>query len=112
MREYIALDVHKRYTFAEKEDVVSGRIQHRRIEHNCGAIRSYLRGVESGTPVAVEATGNWYWIVEEIDPASADSVTAIVPANSPLARKLRGYQPNSKLLEMYEKSGRLHYFNM
>jgi two-component system phosphate regulon sensor histidine kinase PhoR len=40
-------------------------------------------------------------IVEEIDPASADSVTAIVPANSPLARILRGYQPNSKLLEMY-----------
>jgi len=40
-------------------------------------------------------------IVEEIDPASSDSVTAIVPANSPLARKLRGYQPNSKLLEIY-----------
>ena len=40
-------------------------------------------------------------IVEEIDPAPSDSVTAIVPANSPLARKLRGYQPNSKLLEMY-----------
>ena len=40
-------------------------------------------------------------IVEEIGPASADSVTAIVPANSPLARRLRGYQPNSELLEMY-----------
>ena len=40
-------------------------------------------------------------IAEEIDSASSDSVTAIVPANSPLARKLRGYQPNSKLLEMY-----------
>ena len=40
-------------------------------------------------------------IVEEIDPASTDSVTAIVPANSPLARKLQGYQPNSELLEMY-----------
>jgi len=39
--------------------------------------------------------------VEEIDPSSADSVTAIVPANSPLARKLQGYQPNSKLLETY-----------
>jgi transposase len=69
VKEYISLDVHKRYTFAEKEDVVSGRIQHRRIEHNRGAIRSYLRGVEAGTPVAVEATGNWYWIVEEIDQA-------------------------------------------
>jgi two-component system, OmpR family, phosphate regulon sensor histidine kinase PhoR len=40
-------------------------------------------------------------IVDEIDPAATDSVTAIVPANSPLARKLRGYQPNSKLLEIY-----------
>ena len=40
-------------------------------------------------------------IVEDIDPASTDSVTAIVPANSPLARKLRSYQPNSELLEMY-----------
>jgi two-component system phosphate regulon sensor histidine kinase PhoR len=40
-------------------------------------------------------------IVEEIDPASTDSVTAIVPANSPLARKLQGYQPNSELLQMY-----------
>jgi len=40
-------------------------------------------------------------IFEEINPVSTDSVTAIVPANSPLARKLRGYQPNSELLEMY-----------
>ena len=41
------------------------------------------------------------YIVEDIDPASTDSITAIVPANSPLARKLHGYQPNSSLLEMY-----------
>lgn len=40
-------------------------------------------------------------IVEEIDPASTDSITAIVPANSPLARKLRGYHPDSELLRMY-----------
>ncbi len=40
-------------------------------------------------------------IVDNIGPASSDSVTAIVPPNSPLARKLKGYQPNSDLLEMY-----------
>lgn len=40
-------------------------------------------------------------IVEEIDPASTDSVTAIVPANSPLSKKLQGFQPNSELLKMY-----------
>ena len=40
-------------------------------------------------------------IVEDIDPESTDSITAIVPANSPLARKLQGYEPNSKLLQTY-----------
>jgi two-component system phosphate regulon sensor histidine kinase PhoR len=40
-------------------------------------------------------------IIDNIDPASADSVTAIIPANSPLARKLQGYQQNTALLQMY-----------
>jgi two-component system, OmpR family, phosphate regulon sensor histidine kinase PhoR len=40
-------------------------------------------------------------IVREIGYASSDSVTAIILPNSPLARKLQGYQPNSKLLELY-----------
>jgi two-component system phosphate regulon sensor histidine kinase PhoR len=46
-------------------------------------------------------------IVEEIDSAPADSVTAVVPANSPIARKLRGFQPNSRLLEMYGLKNRI-----
>ncbi|HBH83159.1 MAG: hypothetical protein A2X05_17470 [Bacteroidetes bacterium GWE2_41_25] len=40
-------------------------------------------------------------IVEEIEPASADSVTVIIPANSPFARKLQGYHPNATLVEKY-----------
>ena len=40
-------------------------------------------------------------ILEEIDPYLTDSVTLNIPANSPLARKLRGYEPNADLLEMY-----------
>ncbi len=40
-------------------------------------------------------------IIEQIDVSATDSVTAIFPANSPLARKLRGYQPNSRLLDIY-----------
>lgn len=67
MKEYIAFDIHKRYTLAEREDVESGRTRECRIEHRRGAIRRYLRGCEGGTAVAVEATGNWYWIVEEIE---------------------------------------------
>jgi signal transduction histidine kinase len=40
-------------------------------------------------------------IVEEIDPALSDSITAIVPANSTLTKKLRGSQPDSELLSLY-----------
>ncbi len=40
-------------------------------------------------------------ILKETDASTSDSVTAVVPSNSPLVRKLRGYQPNSELLEMY-----------
>ncbi len=40
-------------------------------------------------------------ILDEIDPASTDSVTINIPANSPLRNKLREYEPDSKLLEMY-----------
>ncbi|HQG77215.1 MAG TPA: HAMP domain-containing sensor histidine kinase [Bacteroidales bacterium] len=40
-------------------------------------------------------------IIEEIDPESSDSVTAILPANSPLAKKLKGYKPDPRLLKEY-----------
>jgi two-component system, OmpR family, phosphate regulon sensor histidine kinase PhoR len=41
------------------------------------------------------------YIVDEIDPESSDSVTAIIPANSPLARRLSGYRSDPKLPEIY-----------
>ncbi len=55
------------------------------------ALESVVLGLEEN-----ELVNN---IIEEIDATSADSV--ILPANSPIARKLRGYQPNSELLELY-----------
>ena len=40
-----------------------------RLEHAPGAIRRALGWCEPGTAVALEATANWYWIVEEIEQA-------------------------------------------
>jgi len=40
-------------------------------------------------------------IVDEVNPATSDSVTAVIPANSPLAKRLRIYQPYSELLDLY-----------
>jgi len=74
MREYIAFDSHKHYTLAVHESRRTGRSRQRRINHSPGAIREHLRGCESGTPVAVEATGNWYWIFEEIEQAGLHGV--------------------------------------
>jgi len=69
MKEYIAFDSHKHYTLMEREDVVTGRTRQVRIDHAPGAIRAGLAGCQAGTPVLVEATGNWYWIVKEIEEA-------------------------------------------
>lgn len=70
MEEYIAFDSHKRYTLAEREQVCDGQAVQQRIEHRRGAIREYLDDGKPGVAVAVEATGNWYWIVSEIEQAA------------------------------------------
>lgn len=69
MEEYIAFDSHKHYTWVEHEKVTSGKLRQYRLEHAPGAIRQALVGSEPGTAVALEATANWYWIVEEIEQA-------------------------------------------
>ena len=72
MKEFIALDCHRRYSLGEREPREGGgRARQRRIEHRPGAIKAYLADVEPGTPVAVEATGNWYWIINEIEAAGS-----------------------------------------
>jgi hypothetical protein len=40
-------------------------------------------------------------IIDEIEPESTDSVTINIPAGSPLGNRLRGYQTDSKLAELY-----------
>jgi transposase len=69
MKEFIAFDCHKRYTLMEREDIQTMKAKQFRVEHEPGAIKRCLQGREPGTLVAVEATGNWYWIVDEIEQA-------------------------------------------
>jgi len=53
----------------ERESQKTGEVREKRIEHRPGAITQALRGADKGTRVAIEATGNWYWIVNEIEAA-------------------------------------------
>lgn len=71
MDEYIALDVHKHYTFAARESVADGQEKTARLNHGRGVFRNYLKDVAPGQSVALEATGNWYLVVDEIEAAGA-----------------------------------------
>ncbi len=72
--QYIAFDAHKRYTLAvvERQDRCDRVVREQRIPHERGALRRFLEGCEPGSPVAVEALGNWYWIVDEIEAAGCE----------------------------------------
>ena len=67
--QYIAQDAHKQYTLASVEHTSGGIVREARVEHTRGAIQEFLAQCELGSPVAVEAVGNWYWIVDEIEAA-------------------------------------------
>jgi len=56
--EYIALDAHKRYSFASIESADGKNRREARIEHAPGAIRGFLAKFDRGSPVAVETVGN------------------------------------------------------
>ena len=65
----IAFDSHKRYTQVCVQNEKGKIICERRIEHFKGNITKFLRQWDSGSAVAVETIGNWYWIVDEIEAA-------------------------------------------
>lgn len=67
--QYIAFDVHKRYTWARVESQEGQLVCEKKVVHRPGALRAFLEGVERGSPVAIETVGNWYWVAEEVEAA-------------------------------------------
>ena len=67
--QYIAFDAHKNYTLASVEDQMGRVLQDTRVNHRRGAFCDFLAECEPGSPVAVEAMGSGYWIVDEIERA-------------------------------------------
>lgn len=69
MTYYIGCDVHKKYSVFAGVDEKGARKQPVRVEHDREIFRSFLEMLPPGSSIAVETTGNWYWIVEEIERA-------------------------------------------
>ena len=60
----VAMDLHERHSQVGTLDEW-GEIQQLRIEHDgdWGEMEKFLGGLEAGSRIAVEATGNWWWVV-------------------------------------------------
>jgi transposase len=65
--ENIALDVHKKYTWARVENTKGDRLYECRLAHAHGTIKNFVKRWSAGSFVAVETVGNWYWVVDEIE---------------------------------------------
>jgi hypothetical protein len=69
MKKYIGCDAHARYSiFASlRED---GRWDPLvRVEHDEGEMERFLKQLPAGSPVALESSGNWYWLVRAMEEA-------------------------------------------
>jgi len=69
MTYYIGCDVHKKYSVFAMIDNDGRRMPARRVEHELEGFRLFLRNLPPASPIAVETTGNWYWIIDEMEKA-------------------------------------------
>ncbi len=65
----VGCDAHKRYSQFAVLDQGGRLLAQHRVDHQPGAIRTFLENLPEGTAVALESVGNWYWIADEIEAA-------------------------------------------
>jgi len=64
-----SLGLGKHYSQFAVVDQNGHLLAQNRVDHQPGAIRTFLETLPEGTPVALESVGNWYWIADEIEAA-------------------------------------------
>ena len=73
MKQYIGCDAHARYSVFVSVDEKGQAAAPVRVEHGSRDLRDYLSSLEPGTPVAVEASGGWYWFMDELESAGLEA---------------------------------------
>ena len=72
MKKYIGCDMHRKYSVFVTMDEHGGLSEPRKVINDSLELDSYLKTVAEGTPVAVEASGGWYWFVDRLEQAGLD----------------------------------------
>src|SRR5512144_1073761 len=73
MKQFIGCDAHRKYSVFVTVDEQGKASAPVRVEHETETFRRYLAALPHGTPVAVEATGSWYWLIDELEAAGLDA---------------------------------------
>jgi transposase len=69
MQQYIGCDAHKQYSVFVALDEQGHVRPAQRVEHTREALRDYLQRLPPGSAIALETTGTWYWLVDEMERA-------------------------------------------
>lgn len=72
MKKYIGCDAHARYSIFAGLGEDGHWDAPVRVEHNELEMERYLKQLPSGTAVALESSGNWYWLVRAMEEAGLD----------------------------------------
>ncbi len=72
MKQFIGCDMHKRYSVFVAMDESGKLSKPGRVVHDSLELAEYLNRIPEGTPVAVEASGSWYWFVDRLEEAGLD----------------------------------------
>ncbi|MCD6283274.1 IS110 family transposase [bacterium] len=68
----LGVDQHKRFSQVAALDTQTGKIEHRRLEHDDPqAIRSYMASLGPQVRASLETTGNWYWLADLLEEEGA-----------------------------------------
>ena len=65
----VGVDLHKSYSQVAVLDAW-GEIRQEQIDHQGSAMEEFVRSLEPGSRLAVEATGNWWWFVDLVESAT------------------------------------------
>lgn len=72
MTKYIGCDMHKKFSVFVSMDERGKLAPPVKVANDSLELNAYLKTVEAGTAVAVEASGGWYWFVDLLEEAGLD----------------------------------------
>ncbi len=69
MKHYIGCDAHKKYSVFSGLSEAGEIIPAKRVGHDRQEFRSFLETLPTGSEIAIESVGNWYWLIDEMEKA-------------------------------------------